>query len=112
MIETDQEFTMPYPCFLVGSESGSFTTIDVDGEQCLCLFTDEDLANSYGEEVGSAVVLTPFQTPDELLHSLEILEPQLREDGILHVAIDSAPGKRTPFVLTTELIAELRAGQI
>lgn len=112
MTQSDQDFVMSYPCFLVGREPGSFTTVDVDGIQCLCLFMDEDLAMRHREQDGPGVMLTPFFNRENLLNALEMLEPELRDDGILHVAIDSAPGKRTLAAPVADLIAELRAGRI
>jgi hypothetical protein len=63
--------TMPW-WVVLGSERGEegrpgYLVLDADGSTCLAVFTDEDLAQRFVEEVGFDGGALPVETPEQFL---------------------------------------------
>lgn len=106
------DFVMTYPCYFLLTEAGNPEAVVIDGEQCLCLFTDSDLLEpfykeKYRESIAPRQVRTwTMSNRLELLSTLKDFQTQLAP-GVVHVAIDASPRKRTIYVRFNELIKDL-----
>ncbi len=106
-------FTMPYPCFLLASDSGTPQLIEVDGHVCLCLFTSRrNVEAFYRGNQGiqadtSKIKICAAKNRDELIKLLTELQPQLVGQDCKHVAFDAVPGSPIGYVLLDELLREL-----
>lgn len=60
------DFEMTYPCYFLHNAAGNPEVVQVDGNTCLCLFTDQDF--------GRAILQAPIQ--NEPRHADDRSEPR------------------------------------
>ena len=107
------EFAMTYPCYFLLTGSGNPESIISEGDRCLCLFTDRDLAESfykekYGDNFASpAVDVIAFHSAEALVNTLENWTSQLNAQGVRHLAIDATPGRAVGRAVIREFVMEI-----
>jgi hypothetical protein len=108
----DEPFVMTYPCFLAMTKEGSPELVEIDGNLCLCLFTDSELVKAFHQgkyrgQPRQAVRVSPLKTAAELIGFLRDNERAFAGQDCRHVAINVSPGKPPMYATLWELIAEL-----
>lgn len=86
-------FTFEFPVWIIHSEIGAghgFACCEVEGQDCLSVFTDEALIQSYVEKhtVPGRVTPVRLDSPTALADSLE---QALATDLATHIAFDPVP---------------------
>src|ERR1700741_160616 len=104
-------FEMTYPCYFILKAAGNLLIVDVEGNGCVCLFTDDDLARSFcdASAAGESLGLGRVENQADLLCYLEECEAGLLKIGARFLAIDVTIGKRPSIVLIREFIDVLRS---
>jgi hypothetical protein len=107
------DFAMTYPCHFLMNGQGNPESVVIDGESCICLFTDRDLVerfykDKYGDNFATrAIEVLTMPERLALIQTLRDWQPQLTPQGCIHVAIDTSPGKTAAYVTFAELLKEL-----
>lgn len=106
MASTDFEVT--YPCFAPTHTNGNLHTVNAEGLDCVCLFTDEDTLQKYLKETTLDVIWQRMNIPDsqalsQFLRALDNGELAVDRD-VGHITFDPAPGKRIQVRETQELM--------
>lgn len=109
----DIDFVMTYPCYFLLTAEGNLTTIIIDSNTCLCLFTDNDILKTfYREKFGSStedreISVVECLGYDGLIETLKEHEAELALHNVFHLAIDPTLGKMVGYVLIREFIEQL-----
>jgi hypothetical protein len=114
----DPDFTMTYPCHLLIGAGGGYVCNDVDGHNCLCVFTSlstiQDFAlfilrEQYGPDCDKVTNIpgTMCRDDKELIKLLQSSESELTGSGIFHMSIDPQPGGTTKYTTIREIIEQL-----
>lgn len=108
------DYLMTYPCFILMNE-GVPTAILVEGELCICLFTDRDLVNQFymaqmpNPLPGKSIVEVAEASDRKLLiHILKTWKPGFVECKITRVAVDPTPGRMVRTARIDDFIAMLQ----
>lgn len=107
------DFVMTYPCYFLHNASGNPEVVTIDGNACLCLFTDQDLVerfykHHYGTNYVTRTIETSrVDTQPNLIALLKAWKAEYGEQGCRHIAIDATPNRQVGYVEFGELIAEL-----
>lgn len=107
------DFLMTYPCYFLLTEKENPESVVIDGERCICLFTDIHLVepfykDKHGDNFATRQIQTWTMTERiGLLKTLKDWQPELAPQNVTHVAIDATPGKQTSYVTIAELIEDL-----
>jgi hypothetical protein len=110
------DFLVTYPCYILLREDGDLGYFVIQGGKCLCLFTDEDVLDTFhqarhGAKAADFEALV-FDRPDQLVGALRCFEAQLARQQVIQIAIDPTPGKRVSCVPMRDFIAHLeRTGE-
>jgi hypothetical protein len=95
----DKDFVVSYPCYFPLSTSDAPELIKVDGNLCICFFTDGDTMQTFqthhhGWDKLRNVQVIACQDHETLVSTLNALRQQLDEQGVRYVALDPTPGKQ------------------
>jgi hypothetical protein len=107
------DFAMTYPCHFLLTEQGNPESVVIDGEKCICLFTDRDLVERfYKDKYGDMFATRTIEVltlPERLalIQTIRDWQTQLAPQGCSHVAIDTSPGKVAAYVTFAELLKDL-----
>ena len=109
MASTDFEVT--YPCFAPVHPNGNLHTLNAEGLDCVCLFTDEDTLQKYLKEKTPNEIWQRKNIPDsqalsQFLRALDNGELAI-DRYVGHITFDPAPGKRIQIRETRELLDHL-----
>lgn len=110
----DVDFVMTFPCYFLQTERGNIESVVVNGDTCICLFTDSDILETWYQEKYSANFIP--RTADvvkilnigELRGTLEEIHPQLVAQDVYHLVIDPTPGKLVGQVTIREFLDHVR----
>ena len=110
----DAGFQLSYPCYFLYGNEGGLITNPVNGQQCLCLFTNTEALQRFKqatnlymhgpEHVDLEVATDEVEDRDGLLNRLTNAEADLAADGIRHISIDPVPGQPTSYAAIREFI--------
>lgn len=109
----DIDFVMTYPCYFLLTEKMNPESVIIRDDLCVCLFTDYDLVESfYKEKYGKHFVIRKIQVIEVknqpgLVDFLTEKQPELAQENVLYLAIDTSPGKMVGRVLISEFIVDL-----
>ena len=109
----DIDFVMTYPCYFLLTQAGNPEALLVDGNKCVCLFTDRDLVESfykdkYGDDfVSRTIEAFTCNCKDALLNTLREWEQQLAARGVSWLALDATPRKMVGTVRIHEFVEEI-----
>ena len=97
------DYLITYPCFIFMETEDAPRIISVQGERCICLFTDSDLLFRFHASQPSRtiqVIAAQCDNNRTLKRVIEELEPTLSEENVERVAIDASAGR----ILTARLL--------
>jgi hypothetical protein len=107
------DFAITYPAFFLLNEHDVPELVEIDGNLCVCLFTDVDLVRTFyrdkhgkGPANAQAIVMHSWS---ELLQFVKQWQPAFEQDGIRFVAFDVSPRRRPFYGELVQLIALLEA---
>jgi len=113
----DAEFQMTYPCYFLYGNSGGLVCNDVDGHDCLCLFTSPVVLQRFrqllqrqlfGENhVDVQVPVATCNNYDELIGLLKSGEAELAKIKVFHIAIDPEQGQPLMYATIRDFIEQL-----
>jgi hypothetical protein len=113
----DAEFVMTYPCYFLYGNSGGLVCNNVDGHDCLCLFTSPVILQKFqqfllaqhpGSNHGdSQAPVTTCNNYDELTNLLKSGEAELEKIKVFHIAIDPQKGQPTMYAPIRDFIEQL-----
>jgi hypothetical protein len=103
---------MSYPAFLAMTKEGNPGLAEIDGNVCLCLFTDSKMAQAFhadedGRHGEQAARVYSFKTAAELIDYLRRNEWQFTEQGCHFVALNVQPSMPPVYATFRKLIADL-----
>ena len=109
----EPKFAMTYPCYFLLTEEGNPESLVSEGDRCICLFTDRDLAESwYKAKYGDNFAIQRIQvivcrSEEPLINNLREWQKKLSAQKVFHLAIDATPRKLVARVLISEFIKEI-----
>jgi hypothetical protein len=113
----DAEFVMTYPCYFLYGSSGGLVCNNVDGHDCLCLFTSPVILQKFQQfllseqrdtdQINSQVPVATCNNYDELIGLLKSGEAELGKIKVFHIAIDPQKGRPTMYAPIRDFIEQL-----
>jgi hypothetical protein len=115
----DADFVMTYPCYFLYGSSGGLVCNNVDGHDCICLFTSPVILQRFqqfkqqheGQSQGNLhVPVATCNNYDELISLLKSGEAELAKIHVFHIAIDPQQEQPTMYTTLRDFIEQLPRG--
>ena len=97
------QFVPSYPCYVIEIE-GAVATVDIESQECIAVFTDEDLVQRYLEETRLTGKPLAINDQAEFCQYLR----SMHSDRFTHVAFDAVGGKATYWISISDVLQQLR----